>query len=269
MLITKWVLIDKSNGAKCTNGETISYDALNLIAQAVEAQLNEEFADNYGGQYNVRVSDGTDIQTDEYVYTCVATFQDIPGASAYHDEDENGRPRGFCAVTTCASLIGPNGVAQDCSHELLEAGGNPFCNKFDDDYSGKMHCHEVGDPVEVQSYPKMVGENAVYVSNFVLESWFNPKGVAPFDYMCEQGMALGDGNQPPQGPMQIAPSYNGQGNYQIVEDANDNSETQQFGRLRILGHPRKALHTNSRLGKIARKKAAYAERLKKEQAAIG
>lgn len=224
-MIHKWVLIDESNGAQTGDGDTLSSAKLNLIAQACEEQLNNHFSTHYGGFYQVRVgANPQDVKPDECIYSFVPSFTDIPNASAYHDEDQNGRPVSYCAVTTCASVLGANGVCQDASHEMLEAEGNQACNLFADDYTGSLHAHEVGDPVEVQSYPIEINGIDCYVSNFVLPSWFNPKGQAPYDYMTAEGLP---GAVAPIAPFVIAKSNDGQGNYQIQE--NDSGETQIFG----------------------------------------
>ena len=201
-MTTKWVLIDETNGATTGDGSKLDPTTLARIAAACDAQMNNEFKEEYGGDYEVRAGSGPkDIKCGEQVYTFVPTLAQAPGASAYHDEDGNGVPVAFCAVTTCGSLLGPDGISVDASHELLEAGADPSCNLMADNLQGLLVAYEVGDPVEVQTYPSHVDEG-VQLSNFVLRSWFNPKGQAPFDFMSSANLP---GAVAPPGPLQIAP----------------------------------------------------------------
>lgn len=219
---TCWVLIDESNGAQCADGSTITAAALASIVEAVSAQLNGEFAAEYGGTVTLRVgSSSTDIQSGEFAYFFVPNFPDEPGASAYHT-DANGRPVSYCAVTTCASLLGQNGVSVDVSHELCEAQGDPGCNRLLDDTQGQVHADEKCDAVEVQSYPYTCKDGTVVqLSNFLLQAWGIPGASGPFDYMTKASLA---GAVAPASPMATA-NGNG-GNYQIVAPFQGSSETQ-------------------------------------------
>ena len=218
-MTTKWVLIDETNGATTGDGSKLDPATLIRIAAACDAQMNNEFKEEYGGDYEVRAGSGPqDIRSGEQVYSFVPTLAQAPGASAYHDEDGNGVPVAFCAVTTCGSLLGPTGISVDASHELLEAGADPSCNLMADNLQGLLVAYEVGDPVEIQTYPSHV-DGGVQLSNFVLRSWFNPKGQAPFDFMTSANY---HGAVAPPGPLQIAPG-NG-GNYEITESSSENQQ---------------------------------------------
>ncbi len=219
---TSWVLIDESKGAKCADGSTITAGALASIVEAVSAQLNNEFAAEYGGTVTLRVgASSTDIKPNEFAYFLVPDFPDEPGASAYHT-DANGRPVSYCAVTTCANLLGQNGVSVDISHELCEAQGDPGCNRLLDDTQGQVHADEKCDAVEMQSYPyKCKNGTVVQLSNFLLQAWGIPGASGPFDYMTKTSLA---GAVAPASPMATA---NGDGgNYQIVAPFQGSSETQ-------------------------------------------
>lgn len=243
-MISKWVLIDESNGAQTGDGDTLNPAKIALIAAAVEEQLNDHFSTYYGGFYQVRAgANPSDVKADETVISCVPAFKDIPNASAYHD-NVNGKKVAYIAVTTCSSAVGPNGVAQDASHELIEAEANPACNLFADDGVGNLHAREPGDPVEIQSYTIEINGIPVYVSNFVLPSWFNPQGSTPYDYMTSEGLP---GAIAPSKPFQLASSPDGQGNYQIVET--DSGETQIFGNTR-----KDKTHAYSRFTRIKTRK---------------
>jgi hypothetical protein len=243
---TRWVFIDETEGATCANGENLTPLALARIAEAMALVLNGEFADEYGGAATVRVGSAADIQPGERAYIFRAKLPEAPGASAYHDVDGNGIPFAFCAVTTCGSLFGKDGVGVDATHEGDETSADEGCNQVADDGQGQDHAHEVCDPVEVQAYAKTCEDGTVvYVSNFVLRSWYIPGAPPPYDYMSKAKL---EGAVAPPGPFKLAPSPNGQGNYQIVGPSTSAQETQVFGkragsldvrRVRVNGRPRK------------------------------
>jgi hypothetical protein len=245
-----WVLIDETAGAKCTNGETLSAESLAHIAEAVQDQLNGEASDEWGGKTGVRVGSGpTDIQPGERVYSFVATLPNAPGASAYHDINGQGVPVAFCAVTTCDSVLGTaNAVSVDVSHEMLEVLGDEGCNQYADDGAGTMHAHELCDPVEMQTYTKACSDGTVvYLSNFVLRSWFISGAAGPYEYMTQAGLS---GAVPPGGAMQTAVG-NG-GNYQIECPSTSSQATQVTAAhvapgMRLVGTRRKGSpHWSSR-----------------------
>jgi hypothetical protein len=252
---TSWVLVDESAGAAAGDGSTISPAVLAIIAEAVAAQLNGEFAAEYGGTVSVRAgASPTDVQPGELVCSLVSAFDNLPGASAYHD-DVSGQPVAYVAVTTCGSLYGPTGVSVDISHELCEAQGDPGCNELLDDESGQVHANEKCDAVEVQTYAKTCADGTeVQVSNFLLRAWTIPGAGGPFDYMTQAGLA---GAVAPAGPMQTAAGDGG--NYQIVAPFQDSSEGQVFSAAsgahvepaRIVGTRRKGQtpHWASRAGR--------------------
>src|SRR6201998_3162096 len=110
MNAVKWVLIDSTNGATTQDGSRLSAAVLAHIAEAVQDQVNQEFAAEWGAQATVRV--GTNpVQPGEWAYGFVASLPNAPGASAYHDINNTGVPFALCAVTTCGSLLGPTGVS--------------------------------------------------------------------------------------------------------------------------------------------------------------
>jgi hypothetical protein len=219
---TNWVLIDNSNGAKCVDGSNLSQSVLVHIAEAVMTQMNGEFADEYGGSVQIRVAaNSTDVREGELAYSFEPTLPDAPGASAYH-VDNGGEPAAYCAVTTCANLLGANGISVDVSHEIAEAQGDPGCNRLLDDTKGQVHADEKCDAVEMQSYPKTcVDGTSVQVSNFLLQAWGTPGASAPYEYMSKTKLS---GAVAPTAPMATAKGHGG--NYQIVASFSDRSETQ-------------------------------------------
>ena len=217
----RWVLIDQTDGATTSDGSQLSANVLAHIVEAVTAQLNHEYSDEYGGTVQLRVgANKNDIQPGEWAYGFVPELPDAPGASAYHDINGKGVPFALCAVTTCGSLYGPDGVSVDASHEILETAGDQGANQWSDDLKGTLHAYEMCDAVEVQTYGKKCADGTmVQVSNWLMRSWFNPSAPAPFDYMSSVGLS---GAVAPSGPMSTAAGQGG--NYQIVRVSGKESQ---------------------------------------------
>jgi len=213
MNAVKWVLIDRSNGAATHDGAILSAGVLAQIAEAVQAQVNGEFAAEWGARAVVRSgANANDIQPGEWVYGFEATLPNNPQASAFHDIDQQGIPYALCGVTTCGSLLGPDGVSVDASHEILETAGDEGANQFAYDDDKLLHAVEMCDAVEVQTYGKTCADGTVVqVSNWLLRAWFAPGAVGPYEYMTSASLP---GAVAPPGPLQTAPGQGG--NYQIV-----------------------------------------------------
>ena len=175
MNAVKWVLIDKTTGGTTGNGSKLSSVILANIAEAVQAQVNNEFADEWGAQVTVRVgTDLNDAHPGEWVYGFQDVLPDAPGASAFHALDKKGIPYALCAITTCGSLYGPDGVSVDVSHEILETAGDIGANQFAVDNQGSLHAVEMCDAVEIQTYPKTSKNGTVVqVSNWLLRAWLS------------------------------------------------------------------------------------------------
>src|SRR5215472_7988761 len=163
----KWVLIDSTNGATTKDGSRLSPAVLAHIAEAIQDQVNQEFAAEWGAHATLRVgARSNDIQPGEWVYGFVASLPDAPGASAYHDINRKGVPFALCAVTTCGSLFGPTGVSVDASHEILETAGDEGANQFANDNHGLLQAVKMGYAVKVQTYSKTCRDGTVVqVSN--------------------------------------------------------------------------------------------------------
>ena len=230
MNAVKWVLIDGTNGATTADGSKLSPAALAHFAEAVSSQISNEFAAEWGSQATIRVGANVkDIKPGEWAYVFLPTLPDAPGASAYHDINGKGVPFSLCAVTTCQSLYGPNGVSVDASHEILETAGDEGANVFANDNKGSIHAFEMCDAVEVQTYPKTCKDGTVaQVSNWLLRAWFIPGAAGPYDYMT---LAKLPGAVAPPGALQTAPGHGG--NYQIIAKA---TPTHQVFRGAGTGH---------------------------------
>jgi hypothetical protein len=247
MNAVKWVLIDSTNGATTQDGSKLSPAVLAHIAEAVQNQVNQEFAAEWGAQATLRVgANAKDIQPGEWAYGFVGSLPDAPGASAYHDINNVGVPFALCAVTTCGSLLGPTGVSVDVSHEILETAGDEGANQFANDNKGLLHAVEMCDAVEIQTYGKTCSDGTVVqVSNWLLRSWFIPGAAAPYEYMS---LADLPGATSPPAPLQTAPGHGG--NYQIVSKWG--SDKQVFAAAdHLIGTRRKGMHPNwsSRAGR--------------------
>ncbi len=249
MNAVKWVLIDDSKGATTQDGSKLSLDVLRHFAEAVQNQVDQEFAAEWGAEATIRVGTASDIQPGEWAYGFVPTLPDAPGASAYHDINNKGVPFALCAITTCGSLYGPTGVSVDASHEILETAGDEGANEFANDNKGLLHAMEMCDAVEVQTYGKTCQDGTVVqVSNWLLRAWFIPKAPGPYDYMTLKNLP---GAVTPPGPLQTAPGQGG--NYQIISKWG--GDKQVFAAAHhIVGIRRKGMNPNwsSRAGRRLR-----------------
>jgi hypothetical protein len=237
-----WVLIDETKGATTSDGGKLSADVLSHIAEAVNSQLNEEFATEWGARAKLRVgANANDIQPGEWAYVFLPSLPNAPGASAYHDIDNKGVPFALCAVQTCGSLYGPDGVSVDASHEILETAGDEGANTFANDNKGSLHAFEMCDAVEIQTYGKTCKDGTIVdVSNWLLRAWFIPGAAGPYEYMS---MAKLPGAVAPSGPLATARGHGG--NYQIISKAV--GEKQVFGaahEFMIEGTRRKGANPN-------------------------
>jgi hypothetical protein len=111
-------------------------------------------------------------------------------ALGYHHETPKGRRYG--RVFTKPVLEDGGSVFQSdysvsavLSHEVIEAFIDPDINLWAEGKSGEMWAYEACDPVQEDAYRIRANGTLVYVSNFVLPTWFdlqNPRGTR-YDYM--------------------------------------------------------------------------------------
>jgi hypothetical protein len=101
---------------------------------------------------------------------------DYPGALGYHDVDTAGKPYAKVFVQTAAA----NQTAWQivASHEVLEMLVNPGAASQVTGPDGCEWYREVCDPVEDITYAR----SGVVLADFVLPSWFEAHGTAPFDF---------------------------------------------------------------------------------------
>lgn len=175
------------------------------------------------------------------VMLAVLDDPDTAGALGYHDVGPDGRPYAKIFAKLIMSqpggsaLRGSESVSACASHEFLEAFGDPSCLLWDAYNSTRQVAHELGDPVQGDSYEITTASHGVVsVSNYVLPAYFNPwdtKG--PWDHM---GTLTGP-----------APKLS-KGGYAIIDSAS--GEKQIFGEVPIW---KQDLHgrTAGRLGQPA------------------
>lgn len=160
------------NSSKTLGDVDVEFAVAACQAQAVEFCAAYGLDPPAAALYN----DVSKLPADD-VYICVITDDlNEPGALGYHSDD--GHP--FIRVLA----QGPQ-TSITLSHEFLELLGDPTCDRWAKRPDGSEVAVEVADPCEGDSYPvvaEVAGEGrTVEVSNYVLGSWFDPNGQAPFD----------------------------------------------------------------------------------------
>lgn len=137
---------------------------------------------------------------------------DVPDAIAFHSTDALGRPYLRCLPPSDRL------DATDLSHEALETLCDSTADRWVRMPNGTELAVEICDPCQGDRYQVQVtvlGETrSIWLSNFVLGSFFDPQGKAPFDRMGTI-----------QAPFGLSP-----GGYEAVIDATGN-EHDVFARL--------------------------------------
>jgi hypothetical protein len=213
------VLVDDNAGPDVTPA------VLTQIAAAVQRQVREHWAPLWGHP-GVSVTTGpAPSALDASVPVYIRASSDVQGAAGYHDDDgiyvfRDGLP---------SLLTGAFSLSVVCSHEILEALGDPGANRWADTGRGYMVALEMCDVVEGYCYEI----DGVSVSDFVTPSFFDPDGQAPYSKMNRPGA-----------PMTVAPDSGA--DYQIELKVNDSGEQQVTADL--FQHPRRAakMHPSSR-----------------------
>lgn len=236
-----FVLIDESNGATTTNGESMTPSALQSIAAACEVQLNRDAGAHYGGAFRVRPGSAPDdVQSNEWPFVLFGVIPNAPaGAIAFHTSSTKGWPLLFDGITLSDSLIGAgNSVAVAVSHELLETRGDEGCNVYADDGTTE-YAYELCDAVEGMTYE--LDSSGIWVSNFVTRAFWVSHRSGPFDFMSTT--AGSRVLNAPAAPFQTSPV-----GYQVVRDSGANPRQVTGSRI-ITGHahkPRRIVHAGSR-----------------------
>jgi len=163
----------------CINtSKSLSNTDVEFMVAACQAQA-VEFCQAYGLDPPAAAlyRDISALPADDIYVCAIVDSLDEPGALGYHSE-LGDRP--FIRVLA----QGPQ-TSVTLSHEFLELLGDPTCDRWAKRGDGTEVAVEVCDPCEGDSYPvlaEVAGEwRTVEVSNYVLGSWFDPAGKAPFD----------------------------------------------------------------------------------------
>jgi len=153
------------------------------IAAAVTAQMNDEVAEEWGCSVTFRVgaADASDVKPNEIACLIKDSLPEAPGAAAYHDRLANGAPVAYFAREDYTSHTqGTSSLSVDISHECIETIGDPGANRWADILGdGSEKALELCDQVQNTIY----SVNGVSVSNFLLNSAFDPGASAPWDHM--------------------------------------------------------------------------------------
>lgn len=119
----------------------------------------------------------TKFTADARLLTIQTTME--PGALGFHDD--------VAGVIFARVLYQGEQTPVTASHEICELLGDPECNGWVEMSPGKSVAKESADPVEGDIYeqPATIGDETreVGLSNYVLLSYFDSKGAAPFDRM--------------------------------------------------------------------------------------
>ncbi len=158
--------------------------AFQPIIDAISQQIDGPFGKAHGhADVAFRIaSSPTDRQAGEIACNYRDTIPEATDALAYHSVT-GGIPDIEIGVDLFNALTsGVESVSGGVDHEVLEllkdAGANGWKDK--EDGSGKTGAEEVADPVQNTGY---AASNGVWLSNFILPSYWVPGSAGPWDYL--------------------------------------------------------------------------------------
>lgn len=176
------------------SGSNVAPTTQALITEALLWQLNGDVSREWGGGYSVRWGALTDAQPTDRIAHLKPSLPDVPDAEAYHSTLPNGAPVSYFSMVDISGLTsGSSCLSVVLSHELIETAVDPGANRYAVKSDGKtLQALEGCDRVQDCSY---AAPNGVYVSNFLLQSAFDPGAPGPWDKMgaLQQGEALTPG----------------------------------------------------------------------------
>lgn len=160
----------------------VSAAEVTAAVAALQVQVDRDYLPAYGGKAVrlevVQVGEATDLSTWQVL---LLDNSDQAGALGYHDSGPTGLPIGKVFVGT--DLQYGESWTVTTSHELLEMLADPNVDQTVDDARGWTYPRENCDAVEGDHYTISDTISGVLVSNFVLPSWFDARGKAPFDHL--------------------------------------------------------------------------------------
>jgi hypothetical protein len=188
----RFAIVDHASGARAAaDGSVFTPQVAARIAAAIDAQLNGEFAAEWGGTYAVR-ADGAPLQDGE-IEIAIFQSEDVSGAAGYHDKTPDGQPYIHVALDDAATLTSVTAaLSVIITHECCETAGDPGANRWADRAGTIQEALETCDRVEDVAYDK----DGVSVSDFLLQSAFDPGAPPPYDY---KGALAAQDDQTPGG----------------------------------------------------------------------
>jgi hypothetical protein len=170
----------------------VSERQLAAMAAAIQTQMNRDVMPSWRRD-GVIVAAGGAAAPGDLVITLVDHLDDA-AVLGYHDESPEGVIGGIIgvqAIIACGGGVLAAGASGDSvsavvSHEVIEAKFDPNANLYADMLAAggafkgfASMAFELCDPVQSSGYEI----NGVFVSNFVLPSYFDPSGPGPWDYL--------------------------------------------------------------------------------------
>jgi hypothetical protein len=210
-------------------GTTIAWRT--AAAASLDHCFRNAFRQAWGKQYTARAgADGETLASLKpgEVGVQLQASSDVQGAAGYHDDGQ---------IHVFRDGLSDDELSMCASHESFEAGVDPGACVWSDNGQGEEVAYETCDAVE--SFSFVPPGCTAPISDFVLPSFFDPSGVAPFSHT---GAATA--------PFTTA-SANGT-DYQIVRSVDENGAQQVTADL--ARHPRKKAkaHPSSRTARRLR-----------------
>src|SRR5256885_3074132 len=158
----------------------LSHTDLAFQAAACDLQMRRDFAPAWGFEAWACIAMDKIAAVPGELFHPLAYMDSIgaPGALGFHDDIAGYE---YARVIVPADLAD----ASTASHEAVEFRADERCDQWRAMADGREVALETGDPVEADGYPVQVtlaGEtHSLYVSNFVLPSYFVPGSKWPWD----------------------------------------------------------------------------------------
>lgn len=176
----------------------LSNDDVKTMVIACQNQLNEDVAPNWHLEpwFIIFYSDPKTISP-RALPIVIFDSPDTSEVAGYHAE-RNGKPYECIFIEPILNNNGailynpirPNNVTISTylSHKIIETFIDQYSNKWvygPKTSKGNLYACEACDPVQGHSYTKIIGDQTVSVSNFLLPSWFNIQNTnnCPTDFM--------------------------------------------------------------------------------------
>lgn len=174
------------NIAVVTYTGLLPINLIKLWLPAAQMALSRDFAPHWGDATLRFVDPGAAIQSDEWVLGFF-DHSDQAGALGYHETTAAGLPVMKVFIADC--LADKENWNVTSTHEMYETLADPYIDQTvtvaGADGVTREYAKEVCDAPEDDRFARRV--NGHLASNFVLPSWFDPNGKAPFTgYPCPE-----------------------------------------------------------------------------------